>query len=154
MEGVKLIVLFVAVLSLVSCVGSRDALVVKQFTLRDQLHVTGEEPMIRMEKERRLRGAVSTEERKQRLGQYYTLLWSENKMVGMPVEAIFEYRQGKSGSKIKTMKKTFPPGETSGKVEFSVVGDGYFEDGKVTSWRATAKRGDVVIGQKRSYLWQ
>lgn len=110
--------------------------------------------MVRMEKERRLRGAVSMEERKQRLGQYYTILWTERKMVKSPVEVIFEYRQGESGSLIKTKKKTFPALTTSGKAEFAVIGDDYFDNGKVTSWRATVKRGDVVIAQKRSYLWQ
>ncbi|HEX5790033.1 MAG TPA: hypothetical protein VFY13_02720, partial [Luteolibacter sp.] len=125
-------------LGLVSCASSNKALSVKQYQLRDQALDRGEDPMVRMEKERRLHGAVSMEERRQRLGQYYTLNWSDPKGVNVgPVEVEFEYRQGGSGGEIKSMSQLFPPSETSGTVEFAVVGDNYFDNGKVLAWRAT-----------------
>jgi len=152
---VKLIALSIVFLSLVSCVGSRDALVVKQFLLRDQQRDGGVEPMVRMEKERRLRGAVSMEERRQRLGQYYTLIWNDPKGVKQaPVEVTFEYRQGGSGSRVKTKKKSFPASASQGRVEFSIIGDDYFDQGKVLAWRATVRRGDRMVARERSYLWE
>lgn len=139
---------------LVSCVDMHDPLVVKQYQLRDQLRDHGEEPMVRMEKERRLRGAISMEERRQRLGQYYTLMWKDFKGVGAgPVEVVFEYRQGASASRIKRMSRRFESSASSGTAEFSVIGDDYFENGKVLAWRATVLRNGKEVAVRRSYLW-
>ena len=68
---------FLAILLFSACARTPEPLVVKQFQLRDQVPKTAEEPMVRMEKSRRLLGAVSMEERRNRLGQYYTLEWSD-----------------------------------------------------------------------------
>lgn len=141
-------------ISLVSCVGTNESLVVKQYQLRDQVRDNGGEPMVRMEKERRLRGAISMEERRQRLGQYYTLIWSDAKGVGSgPVELVFEYRQGGTASQIKRATKQFAASDASGVAEFSVIGDNYFENGKVLAWRATVLRDGKEIAVRRSYLW-
>lgn len=110
--------------------------------------------MVRMEKEHRLRGAVSMEERRQRLGQYYTLMWNDPGGVNSgPVELVFEYRQGKSASQIKRFSKQFPASAASGVAEFSVIGDNYFDNGKVLAWRATVLREGKEIAVRRSYLW-
>ena len=152
--AVKSIALLIALLGLASCAGSKDALIVKQFQLRDQSQDQGSEPMVRMEKSRRLHGAVSMEERRQRLGQYYTLIWNDSKGINRaPVVVVFEYRQGRTGSLVKTRKESFPASASHGVAEFSVIGDNYFDNGKVLAWRATVKRGGQVIGQKQSYLW-
>jgi hypothetical protein len=151
---VKQCAIFLILISLVSCVGTKESLVVKQFQLRDQLRDNGEEPMVRMEKEHRLRGAVSMEERRQRLGQYYTLMWNDPSGVNSgPVELVFEYRQGKSASQIKRFSKQFPASAASGVAEFSVIGDNYFNNGKVLAWRSTVLRDGKEIAVRRSYLW-
>lgn len=150
----KTCVILLVLTALVSCVDMHEPLVVKQYQLRDQVRDQGEEPMVRMEKERRLRGAISMEERRQRLGQYYTLMWQDIKGAGAgPVEVVFEYRQGASASRIKRLTKRFEPSESSGTVEFSVIGDNYFENGKVLAWRATLLRDGKEIAVRRSYLW-
>lgn len=111
--------------------------------------------MVRMEKQRRLRGAVSLEERRQRLGQYYTLIWNDAKGVGLgPVEVLFEYRQGGTGSQIKRMSELYPATETEGVIEFAVVGDNYFEHGKVLAWRASVLRAGEEVAVKKSYMWE
>ena len=110
--------------------------------------------MVRMEKESRLRGAISMEERRQRLGQYYTLIWSDAKGVGSgPVELVFEYRQGGTASQIKRFTKQFPASAASGTADFSVGGDNYVDNGKVLAWRATVLRDGKEIAVRRSYLW-
>ncbi len=140
---------------LTACAGPRDALVVKQFQLRDQNRNASDEPMVRMEKERRLLGAVSMEERKQRLGQYYTLIWSDPAGVGQgEVEVIFQYQQGATASLVKRMVKGFPTSNETGTAEFAVIGDDYFKGGKVLAWKATVQRGKKVIATRQSYLWQ
>lgn len=127
----------------------------KQFQLRDQDRENDAEPMVRMEKERRLRGAVSLEERRQRLGQYYTLLWQDEAGVGHgPVEVVFQYQQGASGSRVKRMTKEFPASASEGIADFAVIGDDYFTGGKVLAWRASVLRGGQELASRRSYLWR
>ena len=138
-----------------ACAGPPEALIVKQFQLRDQNPTDTDEPLVRMEKERRLRGAVSLAERKEKLGQYYTLMWSDPAGTGQgDVEVIFQYQQGASASRIKRMTRTFGAGEAEGKAEFAVIGEDYFKNGRVLAWKATLQRGKRVIATKQSYLWQ
>lgn len=143
-----------APLLLVACAGPSEPLVVKQFQLRDQVPANADEPMIRMEKSRRLRGAVSMAERRQRLGQYYTALWSDPAGAGNgEVEVVFQYRQGASASRVKRMTKRFPADETAGTAEFAVIGDDYFDRGRVLAWKMTLLRGKTPLATKQSYLW-
>ena len=151
----KCILSFLAALFLAACAGTPDTLVVKQFQLRDQARNVGDEPMVRMEKARHLRGAVSMEERRQRLGQYYTLIWSDPKGAGQgDVEVVFQYQQGASASRVKRMSKRFSASAAEGIVEFAVIGDDYFKGGKVLAWKATVSRAGRELASQRSYLWQ
>lgn len=144
-----------AALFLGACAAPPETLVVKQFLLRDQERNSGDEPMTAMEKSRRLRGAVSMEERRQRLGQYYTLLWHDPSGAGKgPVEVTFLYQQGASASRVKRMTRRFPADAIEGSAEFAVIGEDYFKNGKVLAWKATVSRDGREIASKRSYLWQ
>lgn len=111
--------------------------------------------MVRMEKERHLRGAVSMAERRGRLGQYYTLVWHDPEGVGQgSARLVFEYQQGASGSRVKRMVRDFSASDPEGVSEFAVIGDDYFDGGKVLAWKATLQRGKRVIATRQSYLWQ
>ena len=137
-----------------ACAGTPDPLVVKQFQLRDQERDSTAEPMARMEKERRLRGAVSMAERRDRLGQYYTLLWHDPAGAGSgSAEVVLEYRQGGSASRVKRMSQSFPAADPSGTASFAVIGDDYFKNGRVLAWRASLTRAGRVIAVRKSYLW-
>jgi hypothetical protein len=152
---VNLFYSLLAVLLLGACAGSREPLVVKQFSLRDQVQNVHDEPMIAMEKARRLHGAVSMEERRKKLGQYYTLLWNDS--LGNDqgaVKLVFQYQQGASASRVKRMVKAFPASDTNGIAEFAIIGDDYFKGGKVLAWKATLLRGEREIASKQSYLWR
>ena len=142
-----------AVLLLGACAGPRDALVVKQFQLRDQDTESTDEPMVKMEKQRRLLGAVSMAERRGKLGQYYTLLWSDPAGEG-EVELIFQYQQGATASRVKRMVRSFPAADSQGSAEFAVIGEDYFNGGKVLAWKAILLRGKREIASRQSYLWQ
>jgi hypothetical protein len=144
-----------AVLLLGACAGPRQALAVKQFQLRDVEPKGSDQPMARMEKERHLYGAVSWAEQRNRLGQYYTLLWNDPDGAGQgDVELIFQYQQGGSASLVKQMTKSFPSSATKGLAEFAVIGDDYFKGGKVLTWKATLRRGKREIASRQSYLWR
>jgi hypothetical protein len=130
-------------------------LVVKQSQVRDQVRNADDEPMLRMEKERRLHGAVSMAERRQKLGQYYTLLWYHPAGAGHgAVNLVFQYQQGATASRVKHMTKEFPATATEGSAEFAVIGDDYFKGGKVLAWKASLRRGGRELAARQSYLWQ
>jgi len=138
-----------------ACAGPPQALVVKQYVLRDQVHNLNDEPMVDMEKARHLRGAVTMTERRQRLGQYYTILWSDSAGAARgPVEVVFQYQQGATASLVKHMTKTFPAADAKGIAEFAVIGDDYFKGGKVLTWKATLRRSGRELASRHSYLWQ
>ena len=108
-----------------------------------------------MEKDRRLHGAVSMAERRAKLGQYYTLIWSDPAGADQgEVELVFQYLQGASASRVKQMVRNFPASDSHGSVEFAVIGDDYIKGGKVLAWKATLQRGNRVIASRQSYLWQ
>ena len=143
------------VLCLGACAGPPEMLVVKQSQVRDQERKSGDEPMLRMQKERRLRGAVSMGDRRQRLGQYYTLLWHDPAGAGKgPVELVFQYQQGATASLVKRMSKEFPASAAEGRADFAVIGDHYFKGGKVLAWKATLQRAGRELTSRQSYLWQ
>ncbi|QTN34254.1 hypothetical protein HZ994_18650 [Akkermansiaceae bacterium] len=140
---------------LAACSAPTEPLVVKQFTLRDQDTLKENDPMVRNEKLRRLYGAVSLEERKGRLGQYYTVIWSDTptgttRKTGREIR--FQYQQG--GSKVKTMTRSLEPGASSGKEEFAIIGDDYFQNGRVLTWKIDLLHGGAPIASKQSYLWE
>lgn len=111
--------------------------------------------MVRMEKERRLHGAVSMAERRQRLGQYYTLIWRDSAGVNQgPVEVVFQYQQGATGSRKKRITHEFPASASNGIVEFAVIGDNYLKGGRVLAWQATVLRNGRELASSRSYLWK
>jgi hypothetical protein len=155
MTRMKHLPLLLTAVLLAACAGPPDSLVVKQYVLRDQERSDSDEPMVRMEKSRRLHGAVSMAERRQRLGQYYTIVWQDPEGVGRgEVEVLFQYQQGASASRVKVMKKTFPADAAEGVADFAVIGDDYFDNGKVLSWRASVTRGGREIASRQSYLWR
>ncbi|MGC4015494.1 MAG: hypothetical protein QM755_13400 [Luteolibacter sp.] len=86
-------------------------------------------------------------------GSIYTVIWHDE-AVGTPAEVLFEYQQGASGSLVKKQVHKFDPSATSGKTEFSILGDNYTKNGKVLAWRISLHRGGREIASKRSYLWQ
>ena len=111
--------------------------------------------MVAMEKARRLHGAVSMEERREKLGQYYTLLWNDAASGDTgTVKLVFQYQQGASASRVKRMVKIFPASDSSGVMELAIIGDDYLKGGKVLAWKATLFRGEREISSQQSYLWQ
>ncbi len=136
----------------VGCGGPVDPLIVKQFTVREQVVEGGIDPMVSHESQRRLYGAVSMEERKGRLGQYYTVLWDSGEVAERGGEIEFRYLQGGSGSRVKRMERRIEGGK--GSAEFAVIGDDYFENGRVLAWKIRLLAGGEEIAAKQSYLWE
>ena len=141
-------------LGLVSCGGPGEVLEVKVFHLKEVDPKTGENEVVRGEQLKRLYGAVSPEERRDRLGQYYTMHWDGPAgRESEPVRLVFEYRQAATGSKILKMEQSYPA-SARGTGEFHVNGPAYQKGGRVLSWRVRMYRGGDLVDTKRSYMWQ
>jgi uncharacterized protein YcfL len=143
----------VGLLLLTGCGGTDAPLVVKQFKVLDTSADLSADPMVSNEKQRRLHGAITAAEKRERLGAYYTLLWHDPAGPG-EVEVRFEYQQAASASKVLRRSQWFAAGESSGVAEFAITGTDYLRNGRVTAWQASLLRGGRVIATERSYLWR
>ena len=138
-----------------ACASTKQPLVVKQFRMLNLRPDTIEDPIIRGEKQRRLYGAVSLKEQTSRLGVYYTILWTipPGTPVG-EVEVLFEFQQGATASLVKHLVKRFPASQSSGNVEFAIIGKDYLNNGRVLAWKTSLSRGGQLVATKKSHLWQ
>lgn len=146
-------------LALASCSNQAKLLEVDKFTLRNTKISDQDVPMVRGDQRKYFFGAVTLEEQRQRLGQYYTLTWdlsSKPQFVKhpQPVVLTFYYRQGGTGAQIKRRVQRYTNGEKLGKLEVNIIGDDYLEGGRVLSWRATLQRGNQLLASEQSYLWK
>ncbi len=153
MIGVRLLACLLAALLFIGCATDHGPLEVKQFTLRSIDMESREDPMVRQERLRRLYGAVSQEEQRAKLGQYFTVLWSVPEGT-KDAEVLMNFQQGGSGSQIKTMRRSIEDGSTSGKMEFAVIGDDYFDKGRVLTWKIILKNSGQTLADRQSYLWE
>ena len=143
------------ILCLTGCSATRSSLEVDSFFMRDFSTPESDEPMVRMEKLRRLHGALTAAERNDRLGHYYTMHWSDPAGAGKgEIEIVFEYQQGSTASQIKRQWQHFASSDRRGKAEFRVTGNDYLKGGRVLAWKATLKRGGREIASHHSYLWE
>jgi len=154
---VKLLLGMLSLLFLASC-GTRDTLRVRQFHLQDSevsqdYHRSKKNNrFIRGEANKRLYGAVTQVERDSKKGRYYTVSWKKISGPREPIRIVLDYRQGKSGARVKTLKQTFPY-SSSGKTEFQVIGKAYQKGGDVIAWRISLFAGSRLLSVKKSYLW-
>lgn len=140
---------------LVSCGSSeKPPLEVRQFHLREPKPTDNSAAMVRGEQLYRLRGAVTTAERTNRLGHYYTVYWNNLGSGEGDAKIIFDYQQATTASKVLTRSLALPTGLDSGSVEFRITGEAYQQGGRVLAWRARLIQNGKVIAVKRSYLWR
>ena len=140
-------------LCLASCVSDPMGLTVKQYHLRENMFDENNDLMVRGEVQRFLHGAVTQEERLQKVGQYYHLIWKQRADKARNVEFLFEYLQAGSGSSVKRMTQK---GTVISQADayFTITGHDYQKNGRVLAWRASVMREGKVIATKRSYLWR
>jgi hypothetical protein len=110
---------------------------------------------INFEQRHFLHGALTSQEIRERSGNYYTAFWNVADD-SQPVTVRFEYRQAKTGSKVLVKEESVTP-SGSNTTQFRIVGTDYQTDEEknpVTAWRLSLVRGSEVIATKKSYLWE
>ena len=140
-------------LVLASCVSDPHGLTVKQYHLRENMFDQNVDLMARGEVQRLLHGAVTVEERRQKIGQYYQVIWNQPGQTSSSMEVVFEYLQAGSGSTVKRLVQSAPFHDRLD-AYFSIVGNDYRQNGRVLAWKVTVKDGGKTLDSKQSYMWR
>ena len=113
---------------------------------------TVQEASIRFERQYRLFGAVTRLDQRERMGNYFDFFWRARRTVDLTVR--LEYKQEKLHAHIQAQEIFYPAARGTRKTEFRVVGDDYFDDGRVIAWRCLLIENGQVVAETHSYLWE
>jgi hypothetical protein len=113
---------------------------------------TVQDASIRFEREYRLFGAVTKLDQRERMGNYFDFFWRARRMADLTVR--LEYKQEKLHAHIQAQELFYPAARGNHKTEFKVVGDDYFDDGRVIAWRCLLIENGQIVAETHSYLWE
>jgi hypothetical protein len=113
---------------------------------------TATDTSITFERLYRLHGAVTALDQRQRFGNYFDFFWRAKRDASATVR--LEYRQEKLHAHVQAQEFSYPNARGGHKTEFKVVGDDYFEDGRVIAWRCLLIENGRIVAENRSYLWE
>jgi hypothetical protein len=144
-------------LLIVSCAKTPQGLTVSTYHLRESMFQENDDQMVRGEVQRYLHGAVTVEERSQKIGQYYHVTWKQSDQLTAGLagktEVVFEYLQAASGSKVKRIvQRAQSPAHAD--AYFTIAGKDYAKNGRVLAWRVSVHNNGETLGSKQSYLWR
>ncbi len=145
---------FLSILSVSVLLSSCSKFTVAQFHLRDRQMAIQNVDAIKAETKYRFGNAVSSQEYRDKLGQYYVCRWSTSIADDQRGTVVVElnYRQAKTGQEIQS--KSQEVSARKGKVEFAITGDEYLQRGKVLAWQAEVKQNGRVLASEQSFLWE
>jgi len=106
---------------------------------------------ITFERQYRLFGAVTGLDQRQRFGDYFDFFWRARRLADVTVR--LEYRQEKLHDHIQAQEISYRNVRGTQKTEFKVIGDDYFDDGRVIAWRCLVIENGRVVAENRSYMW-
>jgi hypothetical protein len=118
----------------------------------NQKTATLQDAPITFERQYRLYGAVTALDRRQRFGDYFDFFWRVKRSSDVTVR--LEYRQEKLHEHIQAQEITYKDVRGTHKTEFKVIGDDYFDDGRVISWRCLLIANGRIVAENRSFLWE
>jgi hypothetical protein len=110
-----------------------------------------QEASITFERQYRLFGAVTNVDQHERFGIYFDFFWRAKRPADLTVR--LEYRQEKLHAHVQAQEISCPNARGSHKSEFKVIGDDYFDGGRVTAWRCLLLENGRVVAETRSFLW-
>jgi hypothetical protein len=110
------------------------------------------EASLGFERTYRLHGAISNADKYQRYGNYFDFFWRAKRPADITVR--LEYRQEKLRSFVQAREISYANARGNLKTEFAIIGDDYFQDGRVTAWRCLLIEHGKIVAENRSYLWE
>ena len=111
-----------------------------------------QEASITFERQYRLYGAVTKLDQYQRFGHYMDFFWRAKRPAD--VTARLEYRQEKLHAHVQAQEISYANARGSKKTTFKIVGDDYFDGGRVIAWRCVLIAGGQIVAETRSFLWE
>ena len=121
-------------------------------TSPSQKTATLQDVPITFERQYRMFGAVTGLDQRQRFGNYFDFFWRAKRPSDVTVR--LEYRQEKLHEHVQAQEITYRNVRGTHKTEFKVIGDDYFDDGRVTAWRCLLIANGQIVAENRSYMWE
>ncbi len=113
---------------------------------------TVQDASIRFERPYRLFGAVTKLDQRERMGNYFDFFWRARRVADLSVR--LEYKQEKLHAHVQAQELFYPAARGNHKTEFKVIGDDYFDDGRVIAWRCSLIENGRIVAETHSFLWQ
>jgi hypothetical protein len=113
---------------------------------------TAQDASIRFERQYRLFGAVTKLDQRERMGNYFDFFWKARRPADLTMR--LEYKQEKLHAHVQAQEIFYPRARGGYKTEFKVVGDDYFDDGRVIAWRCSLIENGRIVAETHSYLWE
>jgi hypothetical protein len=110
------------------------------------------EASMNFERTYRMYGALTGADQRQRFGNYFDFFWRTKRPANVTVR--LEYRQDKLRSFVQAREVSYANAKGNRKTEFAIIGDDYFNDGRVISWRCLLIENGRIVAENRSYLWE
>ena len=117
-----------------------------------QKTATLQDAPIVFERQYRLFGAVTGLDQRQRFGDYFDFFWRAKRPSEVTVR--LEYRQEKLHEHVQAQEITYRNVRGTHKTEFKVIGDDYFDDGRVVAWRCLLIANGRIVAENLSFLWK
>ena len=121
-------------------------------TSPSQKVATLQDAPITFERQYRLFGAVTVLDQRQRFGNYFDFFWRAKRPSDVTVR--LEYRQEKLHEHVQAQEISYRNVRGTRKTEFKVIGDDYFDDGRVIAWRCLLIANGQIVAENRSYMWE
>jgi hypothetical protein len=117
-----------------------------------QKTLTLQDVPITFERQYRLFGAVTLLDARQRCGDYFDFFWRAKRPADITVR--LEYRQAKLHEHVQAQEISYRNVRGPRKTEFKVIGDDYFDDGRVIAWRCLLVENGRIVAENHSYMWE
>ena len=117
-----------------------------------QKTATLQDAPITFERQYRLFGAVTAVDQRQRFGNYFDFYWRAKRPSDVTVR--LEYRQEKLHEHVQAQEISYRNVRGTHKTEFKVIGDDYFDDGRVIAWRCLLIENGRIVAENRSFMWE
>jgi len=118
----------------------------------NQKTATLQDAPITFERQYRMFGAVTGLDQRQRYGNYFDFFWRAKRPSDVTVR--LEYRQEKLHEHVQAQEISYRNVRGTHKTEFKVIGDDYFDDGRVIAWRCLLIESGRIVAENRSFMWE
>ena len=107
---------------------------------------------VAFERNYRLFGAITSLDQHMLYVTYFDFYWRATR--DTDVRLRLEYRQEKLHALVQAREVRYAHARGHHHTEVAIIGDDFFDDGRVIAWRASLIVGGRIVALSRSYLWE